>query len=279
MIRMSILVLLCTLCAWVPWMDRKPSEEMVQTILAAYGDMPASCYDSEGVLLQEGVSVRWYPMGRMVHTCQGDYVIWFWGAVKELGGVAKKAIEIQATHSKPLSCDEVLLRQEARRATSTDSELVPYTGTPARTPDFSIFPEASEQRTIITTALSGGVDFAGRFAVAEWSCGPSCHNFALIDVETGQVVSFGPPTEYGIEWSQESTVLVTNPLALLPPLPDNAYETESMALSLTRLERRYYRLTYDVLSGTRYLVLQCVESAATGYIEVENDTIGVVTND
>lgn len=277
MIRFSILALLCTLFLWVPWMDRKTGEELAQTILAAYGDMPASCFDSEGTLLQEGVSVRWYPMGRMVHTCEGDYVVWFWGNVKELGGVTKKAADIQATRSKPLSCDEVLKRQEARRATSTDDELVAYTGAPAQTLDFSIFPEAATHRSVLEAALGGGVDFAGRFAMAEWSCGPSCKNFAAVDVETGQVVAFGPPTEYGIEWSPDSTLLVTNPLSLLPSLPDNAYETESMALSLARLERRYYRLTYDVLSGTRYLVLQCVESAATGYIEVENDTIGIVT--
>jgi len=279
MIRFGIVVLLSALFVWAPWMDRKNEEELTQTILAAYGDMPASCFDAEDVLLQEGVSVRWYPMGRMVHTCQGDYVLWFWGNVKELGGVTKKAADIQTTRSKPLSCDEVLARQEARRATTTDDELVTYTGTLARTPDFSIFSEASEQRSVITAALGGGVDFAGRFAVAEWSCGPSCQNFAVVDVETGQVISYGPPTEYGLAYTPDSTLLVTNPLTLLPPLPDNAYETESMALSLARLERRYYRLTYDVLSGTRYLVLQCVESAATGYIEVENDTIGIITND
>jgi hypothetical protein len=154
MLRFAVLFAFLTLFLWSPWMDQRTSEEITQTILAAYGDMPAACYDLEGGLVQEGVSVRWYPMGRMVHTCAGDYVVWFWGNVKELGGVAKKAEDIQTYRSKPLACEEVLKRQEARRATSTDNELVRYEGGLARVPDFSIFPDAVKYKNVITVALS-----------------------------------------------------------------------------------------------------------------------------
>ncbi|MBP9760190.1 MAG: hypothetical protein KBD24_02365 [Candidatus Pacebacteria bacterium] len=278
MIRFVILFIGITIIVWAPWMDRGGAARLSDTILSAYGPMPAQCFDTEGKVLQEGVEVRWYPMGRLAHTCTGDYVVWLWGDVKELGGVAKKAEEIQAVHSKPLSCEEVLKRQEARRATSTDNQLVRYEGKISTVPDFSIFPEAKEYRNSITSALQGGVNFAGRFAVADWECGQNCQNHAIMDVETGQVVAHGLQTEYGVEFTADSTLFVTNPLTRLPKLPDNPYETESMALSLARLQRGYYRLTFDVLSGTRYLVLQCVESASTGYIEVQDERIGVITN-
>jgi hypothetical protein len=277
MIRFALVTLFFALFLWTPWMDTQGTEDIIQTIVSAYGDMPAKCYDVEGGVIQEGVSVRWYPMGRMVHTCKGDYVLWFWGDVKELGGVAKKAEDIQALRSKPLSCEEVLKRQEARRATSTDSQLVPYTGEASRTVDFSMFPEAEKNRTQILSALQKGANFAGRFAVAEWVCGINCMQHAVVDVESGLLVAYGPQTEFGVSYSPESTILVTNPATLLPPLPDNPYETESLALSLARVHREYYRLTHDALSDTRYLVLQCIENASTGYIEVEDERIGIVS--
>lgn len=276
MIRFAILAVVCTIVIWAPWMDRKKSEALVQTILTAYGDMPATCYDVDGAVIQEGVSVRWYPMGRMVHTCSGDFVLWFWGDVKELGGISKKATDIQVTRSKALTCEDVLKRQEARRATSTDNELVRYDGPIAQEPVFSIFPDAERARAVITGALRGGATFAGRFAVAEWECGQNCAWHAVVDVETGQVVAYGPQTEFGVEYSLDSTLLITNPVSRMPALPENPYEVESLALSLARVQRSYYRLTYDVLSNTRYLVSQCVENATTGYIEVEDDRIGVV---
>jgi len=276
MIRFAIVAFLAALFLWVPWMGGKTEAEIGETILAAYGPMPASCYDIDGELLQEGIAVRWYPLGRMVHTCMGDYVLWFWGDVQELGGVGKKAEDIRPVASRSLSCVEVLERKEARRATSTDSELVPYAGAPAAEPDVSMFPAAAERISLLTVALQRGVDFAGRFAVAEWECGASCISYAFLDVETGRVVSYDLQTEYGATYTRESTLFVTNPVSLLPELPETTYETETLALSLARVPREYYRLTYDALSDTRYLVRECVENSTNGYIEVEDDRIGVV---
>ena len=109
--------------------------------------------------------------------------------------------------------------------------------------------------------------------MAEWGCGSTCQQHAVIDVETGLVIGFGLQTEYGVEYSRESSLFVTNPVANLPELPDTSYETEGLALSLARVSREYYRLTTDVLSGTQYLVLQCIENTATGYIEVEDNRL------
>ncbi len=279
MARIALIFFTVFLPVWAPWMDSKGPEELTQQIVDAFGPIPAVCYDAQGTKLQDGVSIRWYPLGRLVHTCSHDYVVWIWGAVKEQGGLSKKTNELQAVQSKALTCKEVLERQEARLASSTDSKLEKYTGAYATEPDFSIFKEAEEYKKILVEALKRGPTFAGRFSVAEWGCGPSCQQHAIIDVETGLVVAYGPKTEYGVEYTLESSLLVTNPVTKLPALPDSAYESESLALSVARVPREYYRLTTDALSGTQYLVLQCVESGATGYIEVEDERIGVKDED
>lgn len=279
MFRIGFLALAIILPLWAPWMDTKGVEEISKQVFEAFGPVPSTCYDSEGALLQDGVDVSWYPMGRLVHTCSGDFVVWMWGAVKEQGGVYKRSQEIQTVQSKPLTCSDVLERQESRLSTSTDSRLKKYEGPYATEPNFSIFEEAKEHRRIIIEALKKGPNFAGRFAVAEWGCGSGCQQHAIVDVESGLVVGYGPQTEFGVEYTLESSMFVTNPISKLPPLPNSAYETESLALSIARVPREYYRLTTDALSGTQYLVRQCVESTALGYIEVEDDRLGVVGDD
>jgi hypothetical protein len=72
---------------------------------------------------------------------------------------------------------------------------------------------------------------------------------------------------------------VTNPVKKLPALPENDYEAETTGLSIARLPREYYQLTTDTLSGTQYLVRVCVESSATGYIEVIDDRIGLISKE
>jgi hypothetical protein len=276
MIRSGILALIVFFLFWAPWMDTKGTEYITDKVFSAFGPVASSCYDSEGALLQDGIEVRWYPLGRIVHTCSGDFVVWMWEAVKEQGGVYKRSDELQTMQSKALTCKNVLERQEDRLATSTDSKLVIYEGEYASEPDFSIFKDAEVHSRIIVAALKKGPTYAGRFTVAEWGCGSTCQQHAVVDVETGLVVAYGPQTEYGVDYSLESTVLVTNPIDKLPKLPDNSYELEGLALSIARVPREYYRLTTDALSGTQYLVRQCVESTATGFIEVEDDRLGVI---
>jgi len=279
MIRTVIVVLLIVIPIWAPWMDTGGSDTITKAVFDAFGPVPSACYDSEGTLLQDGLEVRWYPFGRMVHTCSGDFVVWMWGAVREQGGVYKRSIEIQPVQSKALACRDVLERGEIRRGTSTDSKIVYYEGAPASEPDFSIFEEAEEHRSVISAALRKGPNFAGKFAVSEWGCGASCQGHAVIDVESGLVVAYGLQTEYGIDYSLDSTLLVTNPIDTLPELPQTVYEVESLALSIARVPREYYRLTTDALSGTQYMVRECVESAFAGYIEVEDDRLGVIPDD
>ncbi len=276
----SLIVLVCFACVvWAPWMDDGGVRRAVETTLVAFGPLPATCYDAEGKQVYDGLTVSWYPMGRLVHTCAGDFVLWMWGDVKEIGGVSKKPSEIHPVRSKALTCEAVLERTEGRKATGTDATIIPYEGVPASKLDLALFPEAKENAPALERALREGVNFAGRFAVAELACGTNCKRYALVDVETGLVVAHNVSTEYGASFTSASTLFVTNPIDRLPQLSDNPYETESMALALARLSREYYRMTYDALSKTNYLVRECVESAATGYIEVEDDRIGVVDAD
>jgi len=279
MIRYILAALLLIIPIWAPWMDSWSSEEITQKVFGAFGPMPSVCYDDDEQALQEGLSVRWYPLGRFVHTCTGDCIVWFWGAVKEAGGVYKKSSDLQTVQSRPLTCTEVLKRQDLRRASSTITTVLAWNGEKATEPDFSLFPEAEGYRTLILQALKGGPTFAGKFTVAEWGCGTLCQNHAIIDVESGRVVALGPSTEYGIQYALDSTLLVTNPKENLPDLPQTQYETESLALSVAKTPREYYRLTNDVLSDTQYLVRECIESSATGYIDVEDNRLGVTKYD
>lgn len=103
MIRYILAGLLILIPLWAPWMDGWSSEELTQKVLSAFGPMPSACYDSEEHMLQDGIEIRWYPLGRFIHTCSGDFIVWFWGSVKEAGGVYKKPGDIRATQSRPLS--------------------------------------------------------------------------------------------------------------------------------------------------------------------------------
>jgi hypothetical protein len=279
MIRTGIVFITIFFIFWAPWMDSQGSEQITKQVFEAFGPVASSCYDSEGTLLHDGADVSWYPLGRMVHTCSGDYIVWVWGAVKEQGGVYKRTDELQETQSKALTCRDVLERQESRRASSTDSAVEVYEGEYATEPDYSIFKEAEEYNRIIVEALKRGPNYAGKFAVAEWGCGSNCQQHAVIDVPTGLVVAFGPQTEYGVAYDVERTLMVTNPVENLPELPQSEYDTESLALSIARVPREYYRLTTDALSGTQYLVRLCVESSAVGYIEVEDDRLGIIKDE
>ncbi len=276
MIRASVVLLLAGFFMWAPWMDTTSGRTSVDRALEAFGPVPSNCFDSDGNELQNGLATRWYPLGRLIHACNGDYVVWFWGAVKEMGGVYKKADDIHAKQAKPLSCQNVIDRQEARRATSTDATVVVFEGPFATEPDFSLHPEAREHRSKLVAALRTGPNFAGAFTVVSWECGQNCQDHAVMNSATGQVIAYGPKTEFSLDYSLNSTLLITNPVKNLPALSDSNYEAETMALSIARLPREYYRLTSDALSGTQYLVKLCVESAAIGYIAVADDRIGLV---
>ncbi|MGB2671658.1 MAG: hypothetical protein WA621_07420 [Candidatus Acidiferrum sp.] len=50
-------------------------------------------------------------------------------------------------------------------------------------------PIAREYRTILRQELAQGPNFAGHYRVAVWGCGSSCAMFAVIDTDTGRVMT------------------------------------------------------------------------------------------
>lgn len=275
MIRALIVILIVAVPLWAPWMDKKGNETVIADTLEAFGPLVAVCFDGEGNTVADGLQVSWYPFGRLVHTCSGDYVVWMWGEVKEVGGVAKSTSALQDPLSRPLSCSEIIRRQDVRQASTTAVLPELYEGEPASSPDYSIFPLAREHDASIRAALQAGPNFAGKFSVAEWECGSNCKDHAVVDVETGRVVAYNLTTEYGVAYTVKDTLFTTNPLENLPPPADGEYEAENQLFSIARVPREYYRLTTDALSGTQYLVKLCVESTATGYVGVRDDRLGI----
>lgn len=47
--------------------------------------------------------------------------------------------------------------------------------------------DAKRYRTMLRSAAAKGVNFAGHYTVAEWGCGASCADFAIIDQRSGKV--------------------------------------------------------------------------------------------
>jgi hypothetical protein len=47
--------------------------------------------------------------------------------------------------------------------------------------------EARRFRTMLRESAASGPDFAGHYTIAEWGCGTSCVNWAIVDALTGKV--------------------------------------------------------------------------------------------
>jgi hypothetical protein len=271
MIRTLIILSIVGTFVWAPWLQQ---DDAVRVATTLFGPFAATCYDSEGAAMFTGVSVRWYPFGRMVHTCAADYAVYFWGGAEELGGVYKSRYDIDGeVRGEQLSCATA-----AHMSTSQESSLPAhiadvYSGESASTVDTTLFPSAREHASAYATALAGGATFAGSFAVAEWECGAQCTRFGVIDVRTGLVVAHDMEARYGLAHSAESDVLVVNPVTSLPPIPEDEAEARRLALITANTPREYYRMTHDTLSDTNYLVRVCIESAVVDYVKMSDNTI------
>ncbi len=271
MIRTFVTLAAIGALVWAPWMGRLQPRELAEMVASNFGPLPAGCFDGDGDPLASGVAVRWYPFGRLVHTCARDYVHWMWGGVSELGGVYKGAPELGMTSPSPLTCRSILERRAAKRASSTQPIL--YGGDRALHADFSAFPDTEGRASRVDRMLRDGPTFAGRYTVASWDCGTNCQRHAVADVASGRVIAYGLPTEYGVSYDLASNLLVTNPVQHLPELPADDHEAEDIALSLARLPREYYEVTYDAASDSAYLVRVCVEGSITDYLEVAGSTL------
>ena len=78
-----------------------------------------------------------------------------------------------------------------------------YVGKPAK-PDFASFPEARQYKTRIRGAFSGGVNFAGKYAITTWGCGMGCAVAISLNIQTGEISPFQVPVSgeefYGVSF-------------------------------------------------------------------------------
>jgi hypothetical protein len=113
----------------------------------------------------------------------------------------------------------------------------------------------SNYRTKIKEAMIAGVNFAGKYVVAEWGIGTGYQGHAIINGETGRIISYGLKSNEGVEFSISSPVLIVNPKRNFLQLPDRN-EAQSYA---SRFKRDYYKVENDSL------ILICSEPANTGW--------------
>lgn len=88
-------------------------------------------------------------------------------------------------------------------------DLTPFTGTPRQfvTPAFAR--GNAKIQEALTSALTYG--FAGRFGIASWSCGTNCTQHAVVDPANGTIVGRPFRGDYGVDYRQNSRLLVVNP--------------------------------------------------------------------
>lgn len=81
--------------------------------------------------------------------------------------------------------------------------------------DISSHPIGQEFRTAIRYSVEKlGVNFAGRYSIAEWGCGSGCQNGVIVDADTGHIFPLPEAMVNGYEARKDSRLLVQNPLTV-----------------------------------------------------------------
>jgi hypothetical protein len=86
-----------------------------------------------------------------------------------------------------------------------------YKSKPAKV-DLKSHPRAKMFRSVLRNAASRGPNFAGHYAIAQWGCGTSCIEFAVIDLKTGKVFINPEPATSDLVFDIDSRLLVVNPI-------------------------------------------------------------------
>ncbi|MEK7155594.1 MAG: hypothetical protein AAB734_01830 [Patescibacteria group bacterium] len=152
---------------------------------------------------------------------------------------------VMGVFSSATSCERVLdTWEDANPEAAKDRPLydgsvasVDYTNTRLK--------RAAEFKTAINKAVAAGPNFAGKFAVAQWGCGTNCQGHAVVNVESGKIIAFGPETEAGIGVSLESPILITNPKENFPSVAEMQKADLQTLTSLANISREYYVLVGD----------------------------------
>lgn len=91
------------------------------------------------------------------------------------------------------------------------ADLTPFTGNPQQftMPSFAVGND--KIRAAISTGYGTSYSFAGRFGIAHWSCGTNCMEHVIIDPAAGTIVGQPFRGDYGLDYRQESRLLIVNP--------------------------------------------------------------------
>lgn len=179
-------------------------------------------------------------------------------------GYASGGLFTVATDESLTSCQAVVGKWEEENPEIARAQEV-YTGEFASV-DYADkrFPKAKEYKEVIDTAVADGVDFAGHYAIAQWSCGNQCQEQAVVDVITGKLVAMGLPSEAGVGTHEQFAVLITNPSENLPKADELKKATFDTLTMLMNIPREYYVLAEG--ESSVYLKKLCTENPYTNVV-------------
>ena len=169
-----------------------------------------------------------------------------------------------ALFAKQTSCEKVLSKWESAHNEDTRVRTL-YQGPIAPVQyETSVLPQAKEHAASIDAAIQGGVNFSGNYAVAQWECGAQCQGHAIVNVESGKIITFGPQSEAGVGIAPESNVLIVNPRENFPSSIELKKANLETLLSLAGMLREYYVLEGE--GDKARLQKICAESPFEGLI-------------
>ncbi len=112
---------------------------------------------------------------------------------------------------EPVSIPEIITQKCTNYRFEDYTDLTPFTGVFKQ----FIMPSYANTNSKIKTAISNGYSnayaFAGRFGIATWSCGTDCKEHVVVDPANGSTVGRPFRGDYGLEYRQESRMLIVNP--------------------------------------------------------------------
>jgi hypothetical protein len=152
---------------------------------------------------------------------------------------------VAGVFTEKTSCERVLEKWEAENPEAAkDRDLY---GGPIAPVDFvgTNLKQADNFKAAITEAVAKGPNFAGKYVVAQWGCGTGCQGHAVVNVESGKIIAFGPETRAGVGVSLESPIMITNPRENFPAIAEMQKADLVQLTSLANIPREYYVLVGD----------------------------------
>jgi len=81
--------------------------------------------------------------------------------------------------------------------------------------DFGDYSLSDQERKTISQSYQQGVNLAGYYHLASWSCGQDCQKAAIINIKSGRLIAFGADDDLqatnGWQFSATSSLLTINP--------------------------------------------------------------------